>query len=85
MQYIKGGFSFRFKSKTGVWERGYNEAQIRTLERFEACRRYIEQNPVRAHLSATAEEFAYSSANCTAEIDPVPGHFAKRDSNGPRG
>jgi putative transposase len=28
VQFIKGGFSFRLKSKRDVWERSYNEVQI---------------------------------------------------------
>lgn len=75
VQFIKGGFSFRFKSKIGVWERSYNEVQILSMEKFEACRLYIEQNPVRARLAASAEEFAYSSVGRIAVVDPVPGHF----------
>jgi len=77
MQFIKGGFSFRLKSKFGVWERSYNETQILTLEKFDACKRYIEQNPVRARLSATAEEYACSSARWPERIDPVPRHFVR--------
>jgi putative transposase len=28
MQFIKGGYSFRLKSKLDVWERSFNEVQI---------------------------------------------------------
>ena len=42
LQFIKGGFSFRLKSNREVWERGFNEVQIRSAEKFEACKRYIE-------------------------------------------
>ena len=34
MQFIKGGFSFRLRSKRDVWERSFNEAQIMTAEKF---------------------------------------------------
>ena len=34
MQYIKGGFSFRLKSKLDVWSRSFNESQILTSEKF---------------------------------------------------
>jgi putative transposase len=45
MQFIKGGFSFRLKSKLDVWERSFNESQISTEEKFTRCARYIEENP----------------------------------------
>jgi BMFP domain-containing protein YqiC len=65
------------KNFEDVWERSYNEVQILSREKFEACRRYVEQNPVEARLSATAEEYRYSSAGSSAGIDPIPVHFAK--------
>lgn len=77
IQFIKGGFSFRFKSKMGVWERSYNEVQILSLEKFEACKRYIEYNPVRARLADSPKDFGYSSAGRQGEVDAIPGHFLK--------
>ncbi|QMV20304.1 transposase [Granulicella sp. 5B5] len=74
MQFIKGGFSFRLKSKLDVWMRGYNEAQIRTPEKFSACRRYIEDNPVRKHLCEAPLLYLYSSAD-DLRIDPAPEHL----------
>ena len=76
-QYIKGGFSFRLKSKLEVWERGFNEAQIRCAEKFEGCRRYIEENPVLAGLSASPEGYAFSSARADQDVDPIPRHFLR--------
>ena len=77
VQFIKGGFSFRLKSKRDVWERSFNEVQILNQEKFEACKRYIEENPVKAGLAATPKEYPYSSAGRLSEIDPMPAHFAK--------
>ncbi len=77
LQFIKGGFSFRLKSKREVWERGFNEVQIRDLEKFEACRRYIEENPVRGRLVTAAEEYPFSSASLSEMIDPIPEHFTR--------
>jgi putative transposase len=34
LQYIKGGFSFRLKSKLDVWMRSFNESQIMSEEKF---------------------------------------------------
>src|ERR1035437_5895167 len=47
MQFIKGGFSFRLKSKHDVWMRSFNESQMSNEEKFLSCLRYIEENPVR--------------------------------------
>lgn len=75
LQFVKGGFSFRLNSKREVWERGFNEVQIRSAEKFDSCRRYIEENPVRAGLSESREGFRYSSASLPGALDPMPDHF----------
>jgi hypothetical protein len=62
MQFIKGGFSFRLKSKHDVWMRSFNESQIMTEEKFISCARYIEANPVRRGLVATPMDYCFSSA-----------------------
>src|SRR5208282_3914740 len=64
MQFIKGGFSFRLKSKVEVWMRSFNESQILTADKFVNCVRYIEENPVRRGFVATPEAFSFSSATC---------------------
>jgi putative transposase len=74
MQYIKGGFSFRLKSKLDVWMRSFNESQISTEEKFMSCVRYIEENPVRRGLVATPEAYRFSSAAHGA-LDPMPLHL----------
>ena len=75
VQFIKGGFSFRLKSKLDVWSRSFNESQILTREKYESCRTYIEQNPIRAGLSTSADTFSYSSL-CRQELtDPRPLHL----------
>jgi putative transposase len=77
MQFIKGGFSFRLKSKYNVWTRSFNESQIATEEKFLNCVRYIEQNPVRRGLVATPQAFPFSSA-ALGPLDPMPLHLASR-------
>ena len=74
MQYIKGGFSFRLKSKSEVWMRSFNESQIQTADKFRNCVRYIVENPVRRGLVSTAEAYPYSSAK-QGQWDPIPVHF----------
>ena len=75
MQFIKGGFSFRLRSKLDVWLRSFNESQILSREKFEACKRYIEQNPVRKGLILSAETYEYSSAGRPEWVDPRPSHL----------
>jgi putative transposase len=74
MQFIKGGFSFRLKSKHDVWMRSFNESQISTEEKFMGCVRYIEENPVRRGLAATPEDYRFSSA-VRGRLDPMPLHL----------
>jgi len=74
MQFIKGGFSFRLRSKLDVWMRGFNQTQILSEEKFAAGVRYIEQNPVRRGLVQIAAEYAYTSAG-RATCDPMPTHL----------
>lgn len=72
VQFIKGGFSFLLKGKLDVWERGYNEVQVKNPEQFEAFRTYIEENPVRAHLVPAAAEYQHSSAASLQSVDGCP-------------
>jgi putative transposase len=74
MQFIKGGFSFRLKSKHEVWMRSFNESQVSTEEKYVSCVRYIEENPVRRGLVATPEAYRFSSA-ARGVIDPMPFHM----------
>jgi putative transposase len=76
VQFIKGGFSFRLKSKHDVWMRSFNESQILTAEKFVNRVRYIEENPVRAGLVATPEKYPFSSAG--RALDPMPLHMRAR-------
>jgi putative transposase len=74
MQFIKGGFSFRLKSKVEVWMRSFNESQIMSKEKFTNCVRYIEENPVRRGLASTPQAYPFSSAG-RAALDPMPPHL----------
>jgi len=73
MQFIKGGFSFRLKSKHDVWMRSFNESQILSEEKYISCVRYIEENPVRRGLVATANAYPFSSAG--RSLDSMPLHL----------
>jgi len=74
MQFIKGGFSFRLKSKMDVWMRSFNESQISTADKFADCVSYVEENPVRARLVSSADAYPFSSAS-HKDMDPMPAHF----------
>jgi putative transposase len=76
-QLIKGGFSFRLRSAKGVWEKGYDSRRITDGGHFDACRRYIEENPVRARMVVSAEEYAYSSCGRSGMVDPRPVWFGQ--------
>ena len=76
MQYIKGGFSFHLKSAFEVWEKSFKEHRIKDDLDYTQHLHYIEQNPVRANLSPTAEQLPYSSAS-SQQIDPKPLYFTQ--------
>jgi putative transposase len=76
MQYIKGGFSFRLKSKIDVWQRSYDNRRIVDSTDFVERIRYIHQNPVRAHIATQAEEYLFSSTGRERLIDPPPHHLS---------
>jgi len=63
MQLVKGRFSHRLSHEFGykgeVWQRGFAEEQVMNRESFEAHREYIAQNPVKAGIVASADEFPF--------------------------
>jgi putative transposase len=63
MQLIKGGFSYRLKREFGyqgeVWQRGFSEVRLRDGRSFFEHRDYIVQNPVKAGLVDSAEQYPY--------------------------
>jgi putative transposase len=72
MQFIKGGFSFRLKSRGPVWQASFSNHRVRDFEDYENHREYIWLNPVRARLAETAEGYRYSSAAGVLPLDAVP-------------
>ncbi len=63
MQYIKGRFSHRLSHELGykgeVWQRGFTEVQVMNKQNLETHRAYIAENPVKAGLAASTEEYPY--------------------------
>lgn len=76
MQLIKGGFSYRLKSNFDVWERGYFEKRVPDRNAYEACVKYIHENPAKAQLEVP-EEYKFSSLVRQDMIDPMPSWFAE--------
>ena len=70
MQYIKGNFSFRLKSKLDVWERSYDSRRITDHPRLHTHLNYIHQNPIRANLTTQPSLHPHSSANPIHPSDP---------------
>jgi putative transposase len=62
VQLIKGGFSYRLKSRCPVWQESFTNHRIRDVVDFEQHVEYIHQNPVRAGLVLEAAQYPYSSA-----------------------
>ena len=63
MQLIKGRFSHRLSHEFGyqgeVWHRGFTEDQVTNSVSFEKHREYIAQNPVRAGIAISSDEFPF--------------------------
>ena len=72
IQFVKGGFSFRLKSKLDVWERGHFDKRVPDRIAYDACVRYIEENPVKARLVERGGAYRFSSAGAGAGSDPMP-------------
>jgi putative transposase len=76
MQLVKGGFSFQLnknlKTKKDIWQPSYFDRRIRDSLEYQKYKDYIWQNPVKRFLAKTPEEYPYSSANPSFNLDPVP-------------
>jgi putative transposase len=66
VQMIKGNLSYRAKKELEypgeIWQKGFSEVQITTETSFIYHQNYINENPVRAGLARSAEEYPYCSA-----------------------
>ena len=84
VQLMKGGFSYRasheLQFQGAVWQRGFSEVRIFSSEAFLARRTYIRENPVRAGLVTSPEQWEYGSAYPGYELDGNPFAGAKARS-----
>jgi putative transposase len=74
-QFVKGGFSFQareFKFPWEIWQGGFSDHRIRDLNDYEVHKNYVHQNPVKKGLVSRAQDYPYSSASGTFELDPLP-------------
>jgi REP-associated tyrosine transposase len=66
MQLIKGGYSFRRKKELGlegeIWPPAFSEVRVLDRKSYLAHKKYIDENPVKAGLAKSAEEYPYCSA-----------------------
>jgi putative transposase len=76
MGLIKGGFSFQAQRALGfpsdIWQSSFVDRRVRDIREYLRFRAYIHQNPVKAHLAASPQEFPFSSASGRFELDEVP-------------
>ena len=65
VQLIKGNFSYRARSelgfKGGVWQRGFSDVRVRDEESFRKHQQYIYNNPVRAGMANSPEDYPHCS------------------------
>lgn len=76
VQYIKGASAHRIESELKftfpVWQRGFSDHRMRDAEDYEAYLRYIELNPVKRRIVASASEYGWSSASGRFLVDEPP-------------
>jgi putative transposase len=85
MQLIKGGSSHRIGKESGggipVWQPGFRDHWIRSMEDYLRCRAYIHENPVKAGMAEKPEAYLFSSANGKFDLDPYPSGAKAPDKN----
>jgi len=66
MQLVKGGFSFRAKKELEyageIWQPGFSDVRVKDKQSFRQHQLYIYENPVKAGLAKSADEYPYGSA-----------------------
>jgi REP-associated tyrosine transposase len=79
IQRIKGGFSFQagkqVSSQMEVWQRSFTHHLILDVEDLQRHRDYVLDNPVRARLARTREDYPLSSAHRFFGMDALPDYF----------
>ncbi|MGL4401316.1 MAG: transposase [Luteolibacter sp.] len=78
----KGGTAVLINRHLGccgsLWMRDYHDRFIRDLDHFHNSKAYIRNNPVKAGLCVTPEEWVFSSAGCAWDPGLTPSSLHKR-------
>ena len=65
VKLVKGNFSYRAKKELNyrwkIWQKGFSEVPVTTEASFIQHQKYIDENPVKAGLARSAEEYPYCS------------------------
>jgi len=76
VQLIKGGSSRQIAKACGtrfpIWHQGFTEHQIRDQHDYDSHSKYVDENPVKAHLAELPHEFPHGSAFGKFVLDPWP-------------
>jgi putative transposase len=76
IQLIKGGSSYQIHKTRGqkmqIWQEGFYDWTIRDTSDWLTKTQYIHNNPVRAGLTQTPDDWPYSSANGKFVLDAMP-------------
>jgi len=67
VQLVKGNFSYRAKKEFGlrgeIWQTGFSDVRITDRESYLSHVEYIRDNPIKAGLTAVAEDYPFCSAH----------------------
>ena len=65
VKLMKGNFSYRAKKELEypweIWQKGFSDVPVTTEASFIQHQKYIDENPVKAGLAKSAEEYPYCS------------------------
>lgn len=82
VQFIKGGLSFRASRELGfcgaIWQRGFSEIRVPDEAAYRSQSKYIRNNPVRAHIVDSPEQYRFCSAYPEYDLDPRPQGLSAR-------
>jgi putative transposase len=82
MGMIKGAFSYHASRQFGfpvdIWQPSFFDRRVRDSIEYERFRRYIHENPVKAHLATSPAEYPFGSATGKFELDEVPQRLKPR-------
>ncbi len=83
MQFIKGGFSFEAGKVLGIrspiWQKSFVDRRVRDATECSRYLDYIHQNPARAGLACSPEEFVFPSLNSDYQLDELPQRLKPAD------